>query len=295
MIKRVFILLLFTLVAMKGMAQDPSLMDLIGDEPVSKPSFEKATFKTTRILSGHSVETVYKGVLELRIAHRFGTLNRGAYDLFGLDQASMKFNFDYGFTPWLTVGLGRSNVEKTYDGFMKIKLLRQRTNNRVPITVVAVSGSSMNTLKWANPERDNHFSSRMSYFHQLLIARKFSESLSIQVSPTVVHRNLIANDQLEKNDIYSIGLGLRKKITKRTSVNFEYFFNQPGTVLKKYHNGMSLGFDLETGGHVFQLHFTNSTAMNERGFITENSESWLKGGIHFGFNVSRVFTLKDTN
>jgi hypothetical protein len=275
------------------MAQDSSLMDILGDEPVSRPLFETATFKTTRVLSGHSVETVYDGLLELRIAHRFGAVNRGAYDLFGLDQASMKFNFDYGFFPWLTAGVGRSNLEKTYDGFVKIKLLRQRTDNKMPVSVVAVSGSSVSTLRWDNADRNNLFSSRFSYFHQLLIARKFSEKLSVQLSPTLLHRNLIADNRLEKNDVYSLGLGLRQKISKRTSINAEYFFNQPGSVRKEYHNAFSIGFDLETGGHVFQLHFTNSTAMNEKSFLAENVDDWLKGGIHFGFNVSRVFTIKD--
>ena len=162
----------------------------------------------------------------------------------------------------------------------------------MPISLSAVSGMSVNTLKWSDPNRKNYFTSRISYFHQLLIARKFNESFSLQLMPSFVHYNLVKNNTTESNDRYFLGVGLRQKITKRVSINFEYIyaFNQPQN--QNLFNSMSIGFDLETGGHVFQLHFTNSSAMHERGFMSETSESWLKGGIHFGFNISRVFTLK---
>ena len=272
--------------------QDSSLLSLLGEDKPSIPEYESAIFKTTRIINSHSIENVYKGVLELRISHRFGVVNRGLYDLFGLDQASMKINFDYGLTKRLAIGIGRSNIEKTFDGFAKYKLIKQTTSNKMPIGVVVVTGMSMSSLKWANPNRKNYFTSRLSFFTQVLIARKFNESFSLQIMPTILHKNLVADNTVEKNDQFFMGIGMRQKITKRTSINFEYFysFNKPKN--QKLYNSMSIGFDFETGGHVFQLHFTNSIAMHERGFLSETSESWFKGGIHFGFNLSRVFTVK---
>ena len=150
---------------------------------------------------------------------------------------------------------------------------------------------SINTLRWADPDRVNYFSSRINYVHQLLLARKFNEKLSIQVSPTLVHRNLVATFD-EDNDVLAMGFGLRHKLTRRTSLNVEYFYAQKSSIQERYKNSLSIGFDIETGGHVFQLHFTNSAAMIEKGFITETTQSWSNGGFMFGFNVSRVFTLK---
>ncbi len=273
---------------------DSTLLSMLDDEP-EKKEYEQATFKATRIINSQSIENVYKGVLDFRIAHRFGALNGGGYTLFGLDQASMKINLDYGLTKRLAVGFGRSNVEKTYDVFMKLKILRQQTTNRMPISLSIVSGTSMNSLKWTDPNRNNYFTSRLTFFHQILIARKFNKSFSLQMMPSLVHYNMIVNNNFESNDHYFLGVGFRQKLTKRMSVNFEYTysFNKPQN--QTLYNSMSVGIDLETGGHVFQLQFTNSNKMHERGFLAETSESWLKGGIHFGFNISRVFTIKSYN
>jgi hypothetical protein len=149
-----------------------------------------------------------------------------------------------------------------------------------------------NTIKWQDPDRQNYFSSRLSYSHQILIGRKFNDNFSLQVTPTLVHRNLVETAS-EKNDVYALGIGGRHKLTKRTSINAEYFYVMPNQLADKYTNSLSVGFDIETGGHVFQLHFTNSTGMVEPTFVTETVGEWLKGDIHFGFNVSRVFTVKE--
>ncbi len=284
----------FALASTGWSQSDSTLLSMLDEEP-GKVEYEQATFKATRIINSQSIENVYKGVLDFRIAHRFGSVNGGGYTLFGLDQASMKINLDYGITKRIAIGFGRSNVEKTYDVFLKMKILRQTTTHRMPISLSIVSGTSMNTLKWTDPSRNNYLTSRLSYFHQILIARKFNKSFSLQIMPTLVHYNLIANNKLETNDHYFLGVGFRQKISKRVSINFEYTysFNQPKN--QTLYNSLSVGFDLETGGHVFQLHFTNSSKMHERGFLAETSESWLKGGIHFGFNISRVFTIKSYN
>lgn len=295
MYRRIGIIIIILISFNMGRAQqDSSLLDLLGEEK-APTEYVDATFKGTRIINSQSIENVYKGVLDFRIAHRFGSVNRGIYDLFGLDQASMKLNFDYGVTRWLTIGLGRSNVEKTYDGFAKIKVLRQTATNKMPIGVVVLGGTSVSMLNWAQPTRKNYFTSRMSYFSQVIIARKFNESFSLQLMPSMVHYNLIADNTKEQNDHYFLGIALRQKLTKRTSINIEYFYAFNPVVGQTRYNSLSIGFDLETGGHVFQLHFTNSLAMHERGFMSETSESWLKGGIHFGFNISRVFTINSNH
>ena len=267
------------------------LMLLLNRE--EEQSYTTATFKTTRIINMHSVENAAAGVMDFRISHRFGFINTGAYDLFGLDQALMRIGLEYGVTNRLMVGFGRSNVNKAYDSFLKYKVLRQGSGKRnIPVSVSYFASAVCNTVKWADPNRDNYFSSRMQYTHQLLIGRKFNNDLSLQLTPTLVHKNLVPTLQ-DKNDILAVGFGGRYKLTQRFSVNGEYIYVLPNQISTEYYNSLSLGVDIETGGHVFQLHLTNSTSMLEPGFITESVGQWKKGGIHNGFNVSRVFTVKD--
>ena len=270
--------------------QDDDLLSLLGEEETT--DYTNASFKTNRVINLHSLESTAGGVLDFKIGHRFGTLNGGFYELFGLDNANIRIGFDYGLSDVLTIGVGRGSFEKTYDGFVKYKFLRQSTGKRkMPFTAALLLTSAVQTLKWANPERENYFSSRMYYTSQLIIGRKFSESFSLQLSPTMVHRNLIKTNA-EKNDVYALGAAGRIKLSKRLALNAEYIYLLPDQVADNITNSLSIGFDIETGGHVFQLHFTNSTSMIEKGFITETTNSWDNGGIHFGFNVSRVFTVK---
>jgi hypothetical protein len=192
------------------------------------------------------------------------------------------------------VGIGRGTYEKTFDGFAKFTILRQSSGARMmPVSVSALSSIAVTSVKWTDPGRNNYFSSRLSYVQQLLIARKISQSFSVQIAPTLVHRNLVATE-LDPNDLFAVGAGGRIKLTKRISLNAEYYYMiNPGKDLsQKFYNPLSFGFDIETGGHVFQLIFTNSLAMIEKGFIGETTGNWGKGDIHFGFNISRVFTLK---
>ncbi len=251
----------------------------------------KAIFKTTRIINGHSIENTPHRILDIKISHRFGFLKNGIYDLFGLDGATIRLGADYGLTPKLTIGFGRSTLEKVYDGYIKYKLITQQTGLRhIPINLSYVGTASVRTLRIEDPNASDLFSSRWFYTHQLLLARKFSESFSMQLMPTFVHRNLVQTNA-EKNDVYAIGIGGRQKLSKRVSINFEYFYVLPDQLTDRYKNSLSFGFDIETGGHVFQLHFTNSTAMIEKGFVAETLGDWGEGEIHFGFNISRVFSL----
>jgi hypothetical protein len=281
---------LFLFSAARSQQDTTDLLSLLGeDEPTL--DYTIATFKSTRVINMHSIENAAAGHLDFRISHRFGTINSGARDLWGLDQAYMRLGFEYGITDRLMTGIGRSNVNKEIDGFVKYKIIRQSSGlKNVPVTVSWFSSMVLRATPFDNPDRENYFSSRLYYCHQLLVARKFNEALSMQVAPTLVHRNLVA-DSTVKNDVYALGLGGRYKLTKRSSFNAEWVYVPDGQIDAVYKNSLSLGFDIETGGHVFQLHFTNSKPMNEKGFITETTGSWKEGDIQFGFNVSRIFSV----
>ena len=268
-------------------------MDLLNENAAPEINYATATFKSTRIMNGHSIEKMPPGQLDFRISHRFGTINSGAYEFFGLDQSNVHFSLEYGILKWLMVGVGRGTYEKTFDGFTKFTLLKQSSGARVmPVSVSAFSSVALKSVKWPDDTRTNYFSSRLSYVAQVLIARKINQNFSVQLTPSYVHRNLVATE-LDPNDILSIGAGGRMKLTKRISLNTEYYYilNPMSGFSQPVHNPLSVGVDIETGGHVFQLILTNSLAMIEKGFIGETTGRWEKGDIHFGFNISRVFTL----
>jgi hypothetical protein len=292
--KRYLIIGFLTIFFQVTLSAQDDLMDLLSSEQETV-DYAYATFKTTRVINSHSVENPAPGVLLFLIQHRFGRLNTGAYELFGLDQASIRLGLEYGITDRLSVGVGRSSFEKTFDGFVKYKILRQSSGARkMPITLSYYGSATITSLKWEDmgvDERTNYFSSRMAYTHMLLIARKFSSSISIQVMPTWVHKNLVPTME-DQNDILSVGIGGRVKLTNRMSINAEYFYTPPDQISYDFNQPFSLGFDIETGGHVFQLHFSNAQAFFDNGYLTETQGEWTKGDIYFGFNISRVFTIK---
>ena len=291
--RRLSVSILLSLITLIMFGQE-DLMDLLNKDSKPEINYATATFKSTRIMNGHSIERMPPGQLDFRISHRFGRLNSGSYELFGLDQANIHFGLEYGIMKWLMVGIGRGTYEKTFDGFAKFTVLRQSTGERfMPVSVSLFSSAALKSARWADPLRTNYFSSRLSYVGQILIARKISQGFSLQLTPSYVHHNLVATE-IDPNDLYAIGAGGRVKLTKRISLNAEYYYlaNPKNYMSLQVYDPLSVGFDIETGGHVFQLIFTNSVAMIEKGFIGETTGSWLKGDIHFGFNISRVFTLK---
>ena len=270
-----------------------NINDLLEQATGNETEYTTATFKSTRIITGHSIERMPKGQLDFRISHRFGQLNSGSYNLWGLDQANIHFSLELGLTDWVMLGLGRGTYEKTYDGFLKFSILRQSKGKRnMPVSVSYLTSAALYTLKWQG-EGKLYFWDRLSYVHQLLVGRKFNERISVEINPTFVHRNIVATE-LDPNDLWSAGFGARIKISSRVSFNVEYYYVVPPLHdyrSQKTYNPLSIGFDIETGGHVFQLHLTNSLAMIEKGFIGETTGNWLNGGIHFGFNISRVFHI----
>ena len=269
--------------------QEDDLLSLLGEEESTE--YTTASFKTTRVVNLHSLENPAAGVFDFKIAHRFGVLKNGLYDIFGLDNATIRIGGDYGITDQLMVGLGRSSFEKTYDGFIKYKFLRQSSGKKnMPISAALFASTAIQTLKQTNPDRDDVFSHRVYYTTQLIVGRKFNERLTLQLSPTWVHRNLVETTS-EENDVFALGVAGRVKITKRITLNAEYIYVLPDQIADDLYNSLSIGFDIETGGHVFQLHFTNSTSMIEKGFVAETDKSWSDSDIQFGFNISRVFTI----
>lgn len=273
-------------------AQDDTsqdLLTLLNEEPTT--DYTTAAFKTTRVVNGHSIENTAKGVLDLKINHRFGRVNGGAYEFFGLDQALIRIGLDYGVSDRLMVGIGRSSFEKVIDGFVKYKILRQSSGKHVmPVSVSYLGNMDLKTVKWSNPDLKERFWLRAYYTHQLLIARKLNEGTTIQLMPTLVHRNYVAT-KADKNDVYLLGFAARQKLTKRLSINVEYYYALPDQLATDNRNSLAVGFDIETGGHVFQLFFVNADGTDHRSFLTENKGSWNKGDIRFGFNISRVFTI----
>lgn len=282
--KRIIIVLTLSLACFSGaMAQD-DLLDLLDEEQEKPETTIETTFKGQRLINGHTVKTRKKGELEFVISHRFGRINQGIDEFFGLDGANVRFSLEYGLSDRLTAGIGRNSFQKVYDGFLKYKVLKQSATN--PVTIAWFSNSAIRTLENPDFEEDD-FSSKVSYTHQILIARKFSDTFSFQFSPTYIHRNKVLENQ--ENDIIALGLGGRYKLSNRLSLNAEYFYRISEELTDQYKDALGVGIEIETGGHVFHLSFTNARSMNERAFITETDGDFFGGDIHFSFNISRVF------
>lgn len=292
MSKYFIIIVVFSLcIPFKSLAQD-DLLQILESSQEPQTNFTIATFKNTRLVSGNSIETNGRGVLQFMIQHRFGTINSGARDLWGLDNSTIRLGFEYGITDHLNIGLGRASFLKTYDAMVKWRFLRQKSGaENFPFSATAVSNIYLNSSEWAYPERENYFSSRLSFHHSLLIARKFSDKFSMQLMPTVVHSNMVSSLQ-DENTMYAMGLGTSIKLSGSIRLNAEYYYLLPDQIYsKELTNSLSIGVDIETGGHVFQLHISNSKGMTEQSLVGNTTGSWGDGDIYFGFNISRVFNV----
>jgi hypothetical protein len=290
-----FLLLLIVIsIGSKAFSQDQDLLKLAGEDKPKKEYVYNA-FKAPRVIMSHSMEMLQRGVLNFVILHRFDAITGGAYEFFGLDGASSRLGLDYGINKDLSVGIGRSST-KEFDGFIKYRLIHQSTGPKsFPLSVVVVAGTVASLKQFPKDQQEHNFSDRWSYYWQAVIGRKFSESFTLQVSPMLLHRNKIDTTG-DHNDLFAPGIGGRIKLSKRVSFNFDYYYviNQDKGIYpyeSKLYNPLSVGFDIETGGHVFQLHFSNSKGMNERAFIAGTQYDWGKGEICFGFNISRAFQV----
>ncbi len=273
-------------------AQDDLLKELEQSQK-SEIEYATATFKGTRLVNGQTIETKGKGALEFIFAHRFGPMNGGLYELFGLDQAYVRLGLEYGLTDRLGVGTGRNSVDKTIDTYLRYKLLRQSTGAvNMPVTITVFGNAAVKTSpKKEDATFDITLEDRMSYTGQLLIARKFSSKLSLQLMPSFVHKNTV-DKTIEDNDLFALGMGGRIKVSRSIALTSEYYYRFNVGDNNPYYNSLGFGIDIETGGHVFQLVMTNSRGLTERAFIGETTGQFFDGDIHLGFNVTRTFQLK---
>lgn len=272
------------------------LLDILVDSVTDNNRNVFATFKTTRIVNGHSVETVKERGLDFRVTHHFGDVAGdagGVHTLYGMDQASdIRIAFEYGINNRLTVGVGRSKVGEMLDGYIKYRLITQKHNNRSPVSATLMANTALTPQKNLNGEYDNA-AHRFSYTYQVLIARKFTEKFSMQVTQSLLHQNYIFNPE-DQHDLFSVGVGGRMKLTKRFALLADYFHMFSELRQKKnsgFYAPLGIGIEIETGGHVFHMFFTNNAGIIENAFIPNTTSSWANGEFKFGFNISRVFIL----
>lgn len=291
--KKIFLTLLFCPVCV--FSQD----DLLSEIDTVKADFRvESAFKSMKIVNIESTKLAAKGDFYFIVAHRFDYLKNGFDDFFGLDNANTQLKFLYGINKWLTVHVSRSGFQETYDLAAKYRLISQQAKG-FPFTMVGFSSIAVNTELKKKNYPNMKFANRLSYVTQLLVSRKFNDHLTLELAPTYFHENTVRDvfdstgnpilPNPQENSQFAIGMGGRYKITKRWSVNMDYAAHLNRTSESVYKNPLSVGVDLETGGHVFQLHFTNSRAMHEAGFLGQTSGDWGKGEICFGFNLVRVF------
>jgi len=287
---RIFFLLVVLLMGKSGSSQD-SLLNML-DDSSSSGSLSlpvEGTFKAIHLINAQTTESPGKKELNFIIMHRFGKLNDGAYNFFGLDNASIRLGLDYGITNRLAVGIGRSSFEKTFDGYVKYKLLQQATGAKAaPVSISLLAAVNHLTLR-----SDTFVSAqnKTAFVTQAIIARKFSSALSLLIAPTYIHYNRYPALRSAK-EVFAAAIGGRLKFTNRMALTAEYNYLVPGMLDEiNLRNSLSVGVDIETGGHVFQLVFTNSNGMIESQYIGKTIGSWGDGDIFFGFNVSRNFSF----
>lgn len=283
--KKISLLLAASVMFCSAIAQDDLLNELESKAP--RTAYAESTFKGSRLVNGQTVETRGRGELEFIFSHRFGAMNSGSYNLYGLDQAAVRLGLEYGITDRWGIGFGRSSYDKIMDFYSRYKIIRQRAD-AVPLTITAFGYAS---FKLASPGDATSLNDRTAYVTQLLIARKFSPKLSLQLMPTYVHKNAV-DKTIESNDQIAIGIGGRYKISRSIAITSEYYHRLDVKTNNPYKNSIGFGVDIETGGHVFQLLLSSSQRITERTFITESEGDFFNGDIHFGFNVTRAFQLK---
>jgi hypothetical protein len=286
--KKLFAYLLVVFGMSVATAQE-DLLNQLEDSNSNIKQVEIAAFKGLQIGNMQSTKLPSKGETYIVIAHRFGDLTKGLDNFFGLDNAYTKIGGIYGVTNWLSLGLSRQTYNKTYELSAKYKFANQEVNG-FPVTIVGYNTLDVNTKLSVDSYPGIKGSDRIAYTTQLPISRKFSNSFSFEITPIYVHKNLYdLIPGTEKEDQFVLGAGGRYKLTKRLSINLEYAarINSPENTL--YHDPLSVGLDIETGGHVFQMVFSNSQPLNDVAVFTNATGKWNGGSIYFGFNMYRVF------
>ena len=277
-----FALLCFPLTVL---SQDDLLSEI--DSKSTEPEYATAVFKGLKIVNFESTKLSAKKQLTLVVSHRFGSIENGLNSFFGLDDAVTRLNFIYGVTENINISVSRSSFQKIYDTSIKYRLIKQRENG-FPLTIVGFNSILVNTALDKKNLAKLEFKHRLGYTVQMLISRKLNSNFSLELVPTFFHDNYVhINGQ--NNSQFALGFGGRYKLGKRWSLSADYGWHLNRAANSPFKNPLSIGLDLETGGHVFQMHFTNAQAMNTNGFLGQGTGDWTDGNIYFGFNLSRVF------
>lgn len=264
------------------------LFDRLGDWDDTEALAIK-TFRSTRIVNMQSVENPYHGELIFTIGHRFGNIRSGFYEMFGLDIANIRLGLDYGINSWLAAGIGRSSFQKTWDGYLKARIITQDGELQSPVSLSYYLSASHATLRGIYPADYDNFLDRTSFIHQLMVSSKFSELFSIQISPIWLRSSFLTETGGSVSHL-SLGTAARIRLTPMTHLNLEYIPSVVDGGIERT-NPVSAGFDIETGGHVFQLFFSNTQGIADKAWLTNTSGKWEKGDIFFGFTITRVFYL----
>lgn len=272
-------------------AQDDLLQAAQAATPAQETTL--SAFKGVRLINGQTVETWKKGELGFVIQHRFGRIDQGWYDFFGLDNANIRLGLDYGISDRVNVGIGRNSLQKAWDGFFKWQALQQRTGARpMPVTLSLLGGVYHRTERANFAGDDSTGAQRTSFTVQALVARRITSALSLQLMPTLVNR-LYMPGRNDRNALIAMGVGGRLKVSKRVAITAEYYYrvDPTGTDALRW-DPFGIGVDIETGGHVFQLHFSNSQAMTERAFLSSTVDALSFQNLYFGFNITRALYLR---
>ena len=280
-----FLTTLFLLFTVLLFSQDDLLSEI--DTATEKPLYASAVFKGLKVINFESTKLVAKGGFNFIVSHRFGTVKNGFQNLFGLDEAVTHLNFVYGLSEHINISASRSSNQKIYEVATKFRLVNQQAG-KMPFTVVGYTSVLANTALDSDNLPKLEFKHRLSYVAQLLVSRKMNKNLSLILSPTFFHDNYLTDD-FQDNSQYGVGFGGRYKLGKRWSLNTEYGVHLNRSENSLYKNPFSVGVDLETGGHVFQLLFTNSQSMNTNGVFGTSTGDWGESDVYFGFNLARSF------
>ena len=278
-------------------------MDDFFEEESTEKTPVIATFKSTHLINAPTNETVKKGTLDFRITHRFGDVatNGAGHTLLGLDNASnIRFSFDFGITDKLMIGVGRSKTNEHIDGNLKYRFIDQKKGG-FPFNIALYANVAL-TPRRAISETDlPKFTSRLSYAYQGIITSKLNWRASIGILPTFVHRNFVGNvpnpnnGSFDENSLFAIGAMGRFKITQSIALIGEYFYTfsdyRKDNTAVPYYMPLGIGVEIETGGHVFQMNYTNTSGIIANDYVPNSASNWLDGEFKIGFTISRVFNL----
>ncbi|SHH38758.1 DUF5777 family beta-barrel protein [Wenyingzhuangia marina] len=285
-----YFFLVFLLLCNVSIFSQSNLLDMIDDDTDEASTEVSSTFKSYKLVNFETPKLVPKNHLNFIVAHRFGSVKNGIEDLFGLDIASTRLQFVYGLSDKINLSFSRSKFRRTYDFGAKYHIINQKKNG-FPFTIAGHHLLGIDTSLDENLLPGIRFANRLRSTHQLIMASKINDKLSVEFVPTILHDGLV---ELEEQDNlqYALGFGGRYLFTKRMGIVVDYGLHLNRASTSPYKNVFSIGYEIETGGHVFQLHFSNAQGMYENAFITQAAGDWSKRDFFFGFNINRIFNLK---